>query len=140
MSPKPAWVSPDTTIHDAALTMKLLDTSLLPVCQQERIVGTVTDRDIAIRAVAISRDAGCTLVSDVMTAEPVCCFADQEAEEAVQIMHDHQFRRLPVLNRENHLVGVVSLEDLTAVREVETAPGLVMDRIATGGAALCQAA
>jgi CBS domain-containing protein len=140
MSPNPAWVSPRTTVFDAALTMKLLDASMLPVCDHDHLVGTVTDRDIAIRAVATGWDARHTLIADIMTAEPVCCFDDQEAEEAVQIMRHHQFQRLPVLNRENHLVGIISLEELTAFREDEAAPGSVKENISAGGTPLFQAA
>lgn len=76
----------------------------------------VTDRDIAVRAVADGLDPEQACVSDIMSPEPVCCSADQDADEAKQLMGEHQIRRLPVVHEDRRLVGIVSLGDL-ALRE-----------------------
>ena len=110
MTPKAEVIPPDATIGDAAKKMKELDVGALPVCDGDRLCGMITDRDIAIRAVAEGRDSH-SPVRDSMTQEPIYCFDDQEYEEAAALMRQHQIRRLPVVNREKGLVGVVSLAD-----------------------------
>ncbi|MGZ8466943.1 MAG: CBS domain-containing protein [Candidatus Binatia bacterium] len=84
----------------------------LPVCDGERIHGVITDRDLAIRLVAEGRDPARTRVSDIMTPGVSYCFDDQSVEEAVMLMEAEQIRRLPILNREKQLVGMLSLGDL----------------------------
>jgi CBS domain-containing protein len=96
--------------------MRDLDVGSLPVCgDQDRLVGMITDRDIVIRAVADGSDPNTTLVRDAMSPEIVCCFEDDEVAEAVHRMEERQIRRLPVLNHDKRLVGIVSLGDV-AVR------------------------
>jgi len=112
MTPNAEVIPPDATIGDAAKKMRDLDVGALPVCDGNRLCGMITDRDIAIRAVAEGRDSH-TPVRDSMTEEPICCFEDQEYEEAAALMREHQIRRLPVVNRDKDLVGLVSLADLT---------------------------
>lgn len=114
ISQDPVCLSPRTTVFEAAQTMKILDAAMLPVCDRERLVGTITDRDITIRAVADGCDAKNTPVCDVMTDDPIYCFDDQEADDTAQFMQEHQVCRLPVLNRQQRLVGTVSLEDIAA--------------------------
>ena len=101
----------DATIGVAAKRMKDFDVGALPVCDGDRLCGIITDRDIAIRAVADGLYVH-SPVRNVMTEDVVYCFEDQEYEEAAALMRKHQVRRLPVLNREKHLVGVVSLDDM----------------------------
>jgi CBS domain-containing protein len=84
----------------------------LPVCDNDRLAGLITDRDIAVRAVAEGCDPRTTTVKDVMTPDVVYCFEDQDVQEAAQLMREHQVRRLVVLNRDKRLVGIVSLGDL----------------------------
>jgi CBS domain-containing protein len=102
---------PDQTISDAARLMAELDIGLLPVREGDRLVGMLTDRDIAVRAVASGLGPE-TPVRDVMSAEVMYCFADQTVEEVARNMSDIQVRRLPVLSRDKRLVGIVSLCDL----------------------------
>jgi CBS domain-containing protein len=87
----------------------------LPVCDGERLQGLLTDRDIAVRLVAAELDASTTKVREIMTPEVMYCFDDQTLEEAAAIMEAHQIRRLPIINRDKHLIGMLSLGDL-AVR------------------------
>jgi CBS domain-containing protein len=105
-------VSPDDTIKRAAVRMEALDVGPLPVCDGERLVGILTDRDITVRAVASGRDPNSTTVRETMTAEPLYCFEDQSVDEVANLMRDRQVRRMPVLNREKRLVGIVALADL----------------------------
>lgn len=92
--------------------MRQLDVGALPVCEEDRIVGIITDRDIAVRAVADGRDPNNTLVRDVMTKNVAFALADQEVEEAARLMQQREIRRLPVLNRSKRLVGVLALADI----------------------------
>jgi CBS domain-containing protein len=105
----------DAAAVEAAAKMRELDVGSLPVCDGERVEGMITDRDIAIRLVAEGLDPSKTKVSDIMTPGVTYCFDDQSVEEASALMEAHQIRRLPILNRDKHLVGILSLGDL-AVR------------------------
>lgn len=106
-------VHPEAPLQEAARKMKDLDVGSIPVCDGDRLVGMVTDRDIAIRAVSEGRDPRSTPVQAVMTPKVMYCFDDQDVEEAARVMADKQIRRLPVLNREKRLVGIVSLGDVS---------------------------
>ena len=108
----PQVVRPDASICDAAKKMKQLDVGMLPVCDGQRLIGAVTDRDLAIRAVAEGRDANRTFVHEVMSRDVLYCFEEDNLEQAAIIMEEKQVRRLPVLNRQKRLVGIVSLGDL----------------------------
>ena len=103
---------PDASLQEAAAKMKHLEIGPLPVRENNRLTGFITDRDITVRATAEGLDPKTTLVREVMTPSVVYCFEDQEIEEAAEIMKELQVRRLPVLNREQRLVGIVSLGDL----------------------------
>jgi CBS domain-containing protein len=91
--------------------MQAVDVGPLPVCDGERIVGIVTDRDITVRAVAAGRDPSSTPVRDVMTSEIVYVGADQDVDYAIELMQQHEIRRLPVIEK-GRLVGMVALADL----------------------------
>lgn len=112
MTPNAECISPDASLADAARKMRDLDVGPLPVCGQDRLVGMITDRDIAVRAIAEGRDPKTTHVSDVMTEKIVYCFEDQDVGDASHLMQENQIRRLVVLSREKRLVGIVSLGDL----------------------------
>jgi CBS domain-containing protein len=104
---------PSATIREAAQRMRDLDVGILPVCgENDRLAGMITDRDIAIRAVAGGFDPVKATVRDVMTPNVIYCFEDQDISEAAQLMQENQVRRLVVLNDEKRLVGVLSLGDL----------------------------
>jgi len=107
-----ALTSPDVTLRDAAKAMSEGDFGLLPIGENDRLVGTVTDRDITVRGVAQGKDPNATRVREVMSEGIVYCFADQSAEEAADLMAERQVRRLPVLDRDKRLVGIVALADL----------------------------
>jgi CBS domain-containing protein len=104
--------SPQDTIREAARMMKEADTGALPVSENDRLVGMVTDRDIAIRAVAEGKGID-TPIRDVMTGDIEYCFADEDVDSVALRMSDLKVRRLPVLNRDKGLVGMVSLGDIS---------------------------
>ena len=102
-------------LKQAAATMKRFDVGMLPVCDGERLVGMLTDRDITVRATAEGLDPAKTPVDRVMTKDVVCCFDTQDVEVAVKLMEQKQIRRLPIVDRTKKLIGVISLGDV-AVR------------------------
>lgn len=112
MSENVVVVNPEATVEEAAKKMDESDVGVLPVCDNEELLGMVTDRDMAIRAVARGRDPKRTKVKDVMTPVVVYCYDDQDIEEAVSLMEERQLRRLVVFNRDKQLVGVLSIGDL----------------------------
>jgi CBS domain-containing protein len=113
MTPQVEVIPPDATLKEAAEKMSRLEVGPLPVCDGERLVGMLTDRDITIRATARGCDPKTTKVRDAMTSEVVYCFEDQEVHIAAQMMEMRQIRRIPVLSRDKRLVGIVSLGDLS---------------------------
>jgi CBS domain-containing protein len=124
--------SPTQSIRDAAKMMADIDAGSLPVGQDNRLVGMITDRDIAIRAVAEGKSPD-TPVRDVMSQEVLYCFDDQELEEVARNMADIKVRRLPVLNRSKHLVGIVSLGDLSRKQQPEMTAKAVSNISRPGG-------
>lgn len=111
MTREVTMANPEASICDAAKMMADCDAGALPVSENDRLVGVITDRDIAVRAVAEGRDSSAK-VRDVMSAEVRYCFEDDDIDDVMRNMGDLQVRRLPVLNRDKRLVGIVSLSDL----------------------------
>jgi CBS domain-containing protein len=109
-------VRPDQHIRDAASQMADLDVGALPVGENDRLIGMITDRDIAIRGVAAGHGPD-TAVREVMSTDVKYCFEDQSIEEVARNMGEIQVRRLPVLDRNKRLVGIVSLGDLSEADE-----------------------
>ena len=105
-------VSADDTLQKAAKLMADTDTGALPVCENDRLVGMLTDRDITVRAVAQGKAPGHCKVRDVMSSEIKYIFEDDSVRDAARTMSDLQVRRLPVLDRDKRLVGIVSLGDI----------------------------
>ena len=103
--------SPSQTIRQAALLMGKTDCGALPVADKDSLVGMITDRDIAVRAIAAGKGPK-TLVKDIMSAEVLYCYEDQTLEEVADNLGDVKVRRLPVMNREKRLVGILSLGDM----------------------------
>src|SRR5215208_7363621 len=103
--------SPTQTIRQAALLMGKADCGALPVADKDSLVGMITDRDIAVRAVAAGKGPN-TLVKEIMSAEVLYCFEDQTLEEVANNLGDEKVRRLPVMNRDKRLVGILSLGDM----------------------------
>lgn len=114
MTPDPAVVRSDALLQEVAEQMSALEIGVLPVCNGDRVIGILTDRDVTVRATAAGCDPTMIQVCDVMTTDIICCFEDQDVAEAAKLMEDKQVRRLLVLNQEQHLVGIVSLDDLAA--------------------------
>jgi CBS domain-containing protein len=111
--------SPEDTIHTAARMMADTGAGALPIGENDRLVGMVTDRDITIRAVAEGRSPDECKLREVMTAEVRYIFEDEDVAEAAHKMAEWQVRRLPVLNREKRLVGIISTGDLAFSGEKE---------------------
>ena len=116
--------NPDETVQQAARMMASLDAGVLPVGEKDRLVGMITDRDIAIRGVAEGKGPNAK-VRDVMTEDVKYCYDDQDVEEVTRNMGDIQVRRLPVINRDKRLVGILSLGDIATTHEgIATAEAL----------------
>lgn len=105
-------VSSDASLKDAASKMKILDVGLIPVCDGDRLQGMLSDHDITIRATADGRDPKTTKVNEVMSTDLAYCLEEQEVEEAVSLMEARQIRRVPILDQDKRLVGIVSLADI----------------------------
>lgn len=107
------WVSPDTPLTEVARKMKELDVGSIPVGENDRLVGMVTDRDIACRAVADGRDCDAVTAREVMTDGIIFCRDMEDLDDALRIMEQKQIRRLPVINEQKRLVGMLSLGDVS---------------------------
>ena len=108
-------VGPDVTIADAAKMMRDGDFGMLPVSDDDRMIGTISDRDIAIRAVAEGKGAD-TKVRDVMSEGIAWAYEDDSVEKATKLMSERQVRRLPVVDRDKRLIGIVALGDFAVER------------------------
>ena len=113
MTTRVSWVGPDFTVPEIARRMRSEDIGSLPVAYNDRLIGMVTDRDIVLRAVADGGDIERVTAKQVMSAEVLYCFEDESVAAVLKNMGDNQIRRLPVLDRDKRLVGVVSLGDLS---------------------------
>jgi CBS domain-containing protein len=122
-------VPPNTTLREAADRMRSLDVGLLPVCDGQKFLGVLTDRDIAIRAVAEGFDPNTTHVTEAMTPEVIYCFDDEDVQKAVELMEQRQIRRLLVMDHARHAVGVVSLGDIATRAANDHLSGEALERI-----------
>ena len=129
----PEVIRPETALIEAAQKMKSLDIGMLPVCDGDRLVGVITDRDITVRGVAQGYDPKTARVQEVMTPEVIYCFDDEDVKDVAKKMEEKQVRRLPVLNREKRLVGIVSLGDLAVRTGKEKLAGEVLERVSKPG-------
>jgi CBS domain-containing protein len=120
---------PAMTLKDAAVLMRDGDFGLLPVGESDRLVGAITDRDITVRAVAEGKDPGITTVREAMSEGIRYCFEDQTVDEAAEMMSQAQIRRLPVLNRDKRLVGIVALGDLATDIEAAEPAGKALSGV-----------
>jgi CBS domain-containing protein len=107
-------IRPETCVSQAAEKMRSLDVGVLPVCEGQRLVGMVTDRNITIRATAYGHDPNTTPVRYYMSSDLICCFEDQDIKEAEELMRQRRVRRLPILTREKQIAGTVTLDDLAS--------------------------
>lgn len=125
--------SPDETLEQAARVMALLDAGILPVGDNNRLVGMVSDRDIAVRAVALGKGPA-TMIREVMTGEVKYCFEDEDIDHVSRNMGELQLRRLPVVNHEKQLVGILSLSDIALAGREAIAGDALGDISRPGGA------
>jgi CBS domain-containing protein len=118
---------PNASLQKAAERMRSLDVGALPVCDNHRLIGVVTDRDIAIRSVAEGHDPKSDRVCDAMTSQVAFCFEDTDVADAAELMRAKQIRRLPVLDRSKRLIGIVSLGDLAVEAGNEELAGYALE-------------
>jgi CBS domain-containing protein len=109
-----AWVTPEKLLSDIAKVMLKEDVGAVPVGENDRLIGMVTDRDIVVRGLANGRDPSTLTARDVMTDPITYCFEDEEVEDAVRLMEDRKIRRLPVINKKRRMVGMLGLGDVAA--------------------------
>ena len=131
MTPDVRLVKPDQTIREAAQLMAEIDAGAIPVTENDRLVGMITDRDIAVRAVAQGKSPD-TRIRDVMSTGILYCFDDQELDDVARNMGKNQVRRLPVINRDKRLVGILALGDL-ASNEDAKAVGRTVSQVSEHG-------
>jgi CBS domain-containing protein len=130
--------NPSQKLREVAAEMESRDIGVLPVGENDRLVGMITDRDMAVRG--ISRGLGPdAAVRDVMSEDVHYCFEDQDIEGLARKMADEQIRRLPVLNHDKRLVGIISLCDLAVSQEGKSG-GLALSGISQSGGRHCQSA
>jgi CBS domain-containing protein len=106
-------INPNDTLRDAAEKMRSLNVGPLPVCDGQRILGMITDRDIVVRAIALGKDPNTTQVADAMTSGIEYCFDDDNVDDVLHTMKVKQIRRMIVVDRSKKLVGIVALGDLS---------------------------
>jgi len=107
------WVEPGTPISTVAQKMRDLDIGAVPVCEKDHLVGMITDRDITCRAVADEADLSKLTASDVMTKDVVYCRDTEDLQDAIHIMEDKQIRRMPAIDKDKRMVGMLSLGDVS---------------------------
>lgn len=132
MSPDVRVISPDQSVCDAAKLMAEIDAGALPVGENDRLVGMITDRDIAIRAVAEHKSPDAK-VREIMSQEVLYCYDDQDLEDVAENMSEEKVRRMPVVNRDKRLVGIISVGDVALMEEAETAGRTVAEISEPGG-------
>ena len=133
MSRKVEITSPEDSIQRAAQMMARIDAGILPVATGARLVGLISDRDIAIRGVGAGRNPSDTPVNEVMTREEKYCFEDDDVSDVAENMAQLQVRRLPVLNRDKRLTGIISLGDIARDHEPGQAGSALHDIAQKGG-------
>lgn len=107
------WFAPATPLVELARAMRDQDIGCVPIGENDRLVGMVTDRDIICRALAQNGDCLKMSARDVMTKPIIYCYEDEEVDDAVHVMEKHSVRRLPVISREKRMVGMLALGDIS---------------------------
>ena len=130
MTPNPRTLELSDSIRDAAVIMRDEDTGAVPVIEDGRVVGMITDRDIVIRAIA-DGDHDAT-IDDIVSDDVVTCTPEMSTAEAAQLMSEHQIRRLPVCDADGNLVGIVSLGDLAVKEGRDRRIGETLEQISEG--------
>ncbi len=124
MTLDPQTVRPGDTLQSAAQQMDDLNVGVLPVCEGDRLIGVLTDRDIVVRSTSAGQDPRTATVADAMTTDARTVTEDHSVLDAIHIMEEHQLRRVPVVNEAGTLVGIVSLGDLAAAGTPEAGDAL----------------
>ena len=122
-------INSQADLIEASGKMKMLNIGALPVWEDEELIGMVTDRDIAIRAVAEQKDPSKTSVKEIMTSEVCCCFEDDDICDAARVMEENSIHRLLVVNGENNPVGFISLSDFAVKSNDEHLTCELLERI-----------
>ncbi len=112
MTPDVEFISPGLSTKEAARIMHDLHIGSLPVMEDDQLLGIITDRDICCKVTATGRDAGWTKVEEIMTTGVTTCFEDEDITDAASLMVNNHIRRLAVLNRDNGIAGLLSVDDL----------------------------
>jgi CBS domain-containing protein len=129
MTRNPETASPGVPIREVAEKMQSLNVGIIPICEGPRIVGVVTDRDVTIRATAHGRDTNTTPIREIMSSDLVCCYEDDDLEKCTRLMEERRIRRIPVLDRQEQLVGIVALVDLAVRGEAKETAGEVLTEV-----------
>jgi CBS domain-containing protein len=122
-------IQPEATVQEAAQKLKEFEIGSVPVCDGERLVGMITDRDIAIRLAAEGKDPATVAVKRIMTPDVLWCFEDQTVEEAGRMMKENHVRRLPVISHDRRLVGILTLGDMAVRTNALRAVGQTLQEI-----------
>jgi CBS domain-containing protein len=128
MTENPRTVAPDATVVDAARIMRDEDTGVVPIADGDNLVAVITDRDLAIRLVAEGKDGSSTTVRDIASKDLVTVDPQQDLDEALRLMAKHQVRRLPVVEEDGRLVGIVAQADIARAGD-DTRTGEVVQQI-----------
>jgi CBS domain-containing protein len=129
MSKNVEVIAPQVTLQEAAQRMKDLNVGSLPVCESGRLAGMLTDRDITVVATATGLNPSEAVAGDVMSPDVFYCYDDQPVETAATLMEEKQVRRLAVVDREKHLVGIVSLGDVAQKAQDTILSGQVLEKV-----------
>lgn len=113
MHKRAEWCEPSTPVRELAKMMKAQDIGALPIGENDKLIGMVTDRDIAIRAVANGQDLSKVTARDVMSKKIIYCMEDEDIEDAIHVMEEKKVRRMPVINAQKRMVGMLSLGDIS---------------------------
>ena len=119
---EPKTIDADASLVEAAHAMLDEGVGFLPVIHEGRLVGVITDRDLVVRGLAENRNPIDTEVHELMSLEVVCCFSDRSTDEAKSLMEEHNLRRLPVIDNQHHLVGILSRKDVGLTNTPRKAP------------------
>ena|ERR1044071_2439439 len=120
-------ISPQDTLRDAAQKMRVHNVGFLPVCEDDQVLGAITDRDITVRATAdgVNPDKP---IKEFITTPIISCFDDDDIEKAANLMEEHQIRRVVILSRnDQHLAGVISLGDVAVISGKDTSAGVLQN-------------
>ena len=132
MTAHPVWCSSTDTVRNAAQLMKREDVGFLPVVndrEDQKLIGVVTDRDLVLNLIAEARQPDMTTIADIMTAKPVTCRADDDLEQAISAMAQHQIRRVPIVDESEQIVGIIAQADIVLRIDDPTATTEVLRKI-----------